>query len=65
MGRMQVLRQGDLLALMEPGRARTPTRRTTLVPLVAVLLLEVAQSGTTTVANKTTDRETGDEQDHR
>ena len=66
MGRMQVLRQGDLLALMvEPGPALTPTLRATLVPLVAVLLLEVAQSGTKTVANTTTDRERGDEQDHR
>lgn len=65
MGRMQVLRQGDLLALMEPGPALTPTIRATLVPLVAVLLLEVAQSGTKTVANTTTDRERGDEQDHR
>ena len=47
MGRMQVLRQGDLLALMEPGPALTPTIRATLVPLVAVLLLEVVMWGPT------------------
>ena len=58
MGRMRVLRQGDLLALMEPGPTLTPTIRATLVPLVAALLLEAVHSGTTAGANATTDTRT-------
>ena len=64
-GRIQAPRQGDLLALMEPGPALTPTTRATLAPLVTALLLEVVQPRTEVVANAATDRERGDEQDHR
>ena len=41
MGRMQVLRQGNLLALMEPGPALTPTIRATLVLLAVAVCLAI------------------------
>ena len=61
MGRAQSVRQGDLLALMEPGATVSPGMgatvspgmgatvspgmRASLIPLVAALLLEAATTG--------------------
>ena len=42
MGRAQTARQGDFLALMEPGPTLSPALRTTLMPMMAALLLEAA-----------------------
>ena len=66
MGRAQSLRQGDLLALMEPGATVSPGMGATLIPLVAALLLEAATTGP---GSEETDgearvREAGDEPDH-
>jgi hypothetical protein len=60
MGRAQIARQGDFLALMEPGRTLAPTVRATLIPLLAALLLEAAEAELGTGAGK---REAGDDQD--
>ena len=40
MGRAQTARQGDFLALMEPGPTLSPALRATLMPTMAALLLE-------------------------
>jgi len=40
MGQVQVRRQGDLLALLEPAPVLPVTARATLVSLMAALLLE-------------------------
>ncbi len=60
MGRAQVSRQGDFLALMEPGATLSPAMRVTLIPLLAALLLEAAEADFRTGAGE---REAGDEQD--
>jgi len=38
MGRVQTARQGDFLALMEPGPTLAPAVRAALIPLLAALL---------------------------
>ena len=60
MGRTRRARQGDFLALMEPGATLPPTTRVTLIPLLAALLLEAAEADVRTGAGE---REAGDEQD--
>ena len=44
MGQVQVRRQWDLLALMEPGPALPGAARAALVPLMAALLLEAVEA---------------------
>lgn len=69
MGHARGLRQGDLLALMEPGPTLSPTVRATLIPSIAVLLLEAleAEDATTPAPNAIPDaaeaKEAGDEPD--
>jgi len=58
MGRVQTARQGDFLALMEPGPTLAPAVRAALIPLLAALLLEATAELRTGAA-----REAGDEQD--
>jgi hypothetical protein len=60
MGRVQTARQGDFLALMEPGPTLAPTMQATLIPLIAALLLEAVEAEPRTGASE---REAGDEQD--
>jgi hypothetical protein len=60
MGRAQTARQGDFLALMEPGPTLAPVVRATLIPLIATLLLEAAEAELRTGASE---REAGDDQD--
>ena len=63
-GRMQVVRHGGLLKLMEPGPAITPKTRETVLPLMATLLLEAAAtSPTVTKVAEARGTEDGDEQD--
>ena len=64
MGRMQVMRRGELLAQMEPGPTLTAGMRETLLPLAATLLLE-AVATPVMVREVTEARETegSDEQD--
>jgi hypothetical protein len=59
MGRAQTARQGDFLALMEPRPTLAPAMQATLIPLLAVLLLE-AEAELRTGAGE---REAGDDQD--
>lgn len=47
MARWRERRQGDLLALMEPGPALPAETRSVLVPLLAARLLEVVAAGAT------------------
>lgn len=64
MGRAQQLRRhGDLLALMEPGPALPTAARTTVVPLLAALLLEVVEAETGTPADGAATTGGRDEQD--
>lgn len=44
MGRAQIARQGDFPALMEPGPTLAPAIQSTLIPLIAALLLEAAET---------------------
>jgi hypothetical protein len=60
MGRARTARQGDFLALMEPGPTLAPAVRATVIPLLAALLLEAAEVELGTGAGK---REAGGEQD--
>lgn len=60
MGRAQTARQGDFLALMEPGPTLAPAIQSTLIPLIAALLLEAAETESRTGAGE---REAGDDQD--
>ena len=60
MERARTARQGDFLALMEPGPALAPAMRVRLVPLIAALLLEAAEAELRIGAGE---REVGDEQD--
>jgi hypothetical protein len=60
MGRARTARQGDFLGLMEPGPMLAPTTRATLIPLMAVLLLEAAEAELRIEAGE---REVGDDQD--
>ena len=62
MGRAQIARQGDFLALMEPGPTLVPTVRTTLIPLLAALLLEAAEAEAE-LGLGAGKREAGDDQD--
>ena len=64
MRRIQVARQGELLAEMEPGPALTARTRTTVRPLVATLLLEAAAPATVTRPGESQEMEGSDEQDH-
>ena len=64
MGRIQVVRQGELLVEMEPGPMLAARTRVTLLPLVATLLLEAAAVPVTmTEPGKARETEGGDEQD--
>ena len=47
MGRIQVVRRGELLVQMEPGPMLPSRTRATLLPLVATLLLEAASTPAT------------------
>jgi hypothetical protein len=60
MGRARTARQGDFLALMEPGPTLAPAMQATLIPLMAALLLEAAEAELRIGAGE---REAGDEQD--
>jgi hypothetical protein len=52
MGRArELLRQGDFLALMEPGPTLPMTAQAAAVPLLAALLLEAAEAETGTPAD--------------
>ena len=61
MKRKRILRQGGLLALLEPEPALTPATRQMLVPVIAALLVEVARAEAKTIPQTMTER--GDEQD--
>ena len=64
MGRMQVMRRGELLAQLEPGPTLTATTRETLLPLVATLLLEVVATPVmVTEVTEARETEGSDEQD--
>ena len=64
MGRMQVMRRGELLVQMEPGPTLTAGMRETLLPLVATLLLEaVATPVMVTEVTEARETEGSDEQD--
>jgi hypothetical protein len=63
MGQMRFRGQGDLLALMEPVPTLPATARVALVPLVAALLLEAAESARATNCKVIAEREGRDEQD--
>ena len=64
MGQVQQLwRQGDLLALMEPGPVLPPTAQAAAIPLLAALLLEVAEAQTGTKAEDAAMQGGRDEQD--
>jgi hypothetical protein len=60
MGQARRARQGDFLALMEPGPTLSPAMQATLTPLVAALLREAAEVDLGTGAGA---REVGDDQD--
>jgi hypothetical protein len=60
MGRAQTARQGDFLALMEPGPTLSPALRAMLRPMMAALLLEAMAAGSGTDAGE---REAADDQD--
>lgn len=57
------LRQGDLLALMEPGPALPTAARTAVVPLLAALLLEMVEAETMARADAAAMTGGRDEQD--
>ncbi len=57
------LRQGDLLALMEPGPALPTAARAAVVPLLAALLLEMVEAETRARADGTATAGGRDEQD--
>ena len=57
------LRQGALLALMEPGPALPAAARTAVVPLLAALLLEMVDAETRARADGTATAGGRDEQD--
>jgi hypothetical protein len=59
MGQAQTARQGDFLALMEPGPTLSPALQATLMPMIAALLLE-AMAAEFGAAGE---REAADEQD--
>ncbi|MDN2584365.1 hypothetical protein [Aquibium sp. ELW1220] len=64
MGQVQQLwRQGDLLALMEPGPVLPMTAQAAAIPLLAALLLEVAEAQTGTKAEDAAMQGGRDEQD--
>ncbi len=46
MARARLLRQGELLALLEPGPALPMAARAAAVPLLAALLLETVEAET-------------------
>lgn len=46
MTRARVVRQGELLALMEPGPALPAAARAAAIPLLAALLLEAVEAET-------------------
>ena len=46
MARARLRRQGDLLALMEPGPALPAMARAAAIPLLAALLLEAVEAET-------------------
>ena len=60
MGQARTARQGDFLALMEPGPPLAPTIRAVLVPLIAALLLEAAEAESRVGMDM---KEAGDDQD--
>ena len=60
MGRVQTARQGDFLALMEPGPTLSPALQATLMPMIAALLLEAMAAEFGADAGE---REAADEQD--
>jgi hypothetical protein len=60
MGRVQTARQGDFLALMEPGPTLSPALRATLMPMMAALLLEAVAAEFGADADE---READDDQD--
>ena len=60
MGRAQTARQGDFLALMEPGPTLSPALRATLMPMTAALLLEAVAAEFGADGGE---REAADEQD--
>jgi hypothetical protein len=64
MGRArELLRQGDFLALMEPGPTLPMTAQAAAVPLLAALLLETVEAETRTPANGAAMTGGRDEQD--
>ncbi len=64
MGRArQLRRQGDLLALMEPGPTLPTTAQAAVIPLLAALLLEAAEAETGTPADGAATTGGRDEQD--
>ncbi len=62
MGQMRFRGQGDLLALLEPVPTLPATARAALVPLMAALLLEAADSASATNCEVVAEREGRDEQ---
>lgn len=60
MGRVRAARQGDFLALMEPGPTLEPAMQASLIPLMAALLLEAAEAEHRIGAGE---QEAGDDQD--
>lgn len=60
MGQARTARQGDFLALMQPGPTLAPTIRAVLVPLIAALLLEAAEAESRVGMDM---KEAGDDQD--
>jgi hypothetical protein len=65
MGRWRERRQGDLLALMEPGPALPAGTRAALLPLLATLLLEVVASAAAGAMGAAETTEASDDQDRR
>lgn len=63
MARRQQLRQGDLLALMEPGPTVPVAARKAVVPLLATLLLEVVETEFATSDKSLVEAGGRDEQD--
>lgn len=65
MGRaqQQLRRQGELLALMEPGATLPTATRAATVPLLAALLLEVTETEAGTSGGSATSKGGCDEQD--
>jgi hypothetical protein len=63
MARARLLRQGELLVLMEPGPALPMAARAAAVPLLAALLLEAVEAETRTPADGAATTGGRDEQD--